>query len=252
LNKLSIISLILDNIRLEGVVMDRIEVLKDKIHSWGASIIGFADISKCIDEKYRDLPYAISIAVRLSDRIIDEIDNMPTYTYFHHYRTVNALIDQITIRTGLLLQDWGYQYIAVPASQTVKDAAESYSGIFPHKTAAVLAGLGWIGKSGLLVTHDYGPRIRLGTILTDMPLPISSVSKDNSCKNCNLCSLACPAMAIRGNEWELEKGREHIVDAHACSQYMKEKFQHIGRGSVCGVCIKVCPKGDKRKNKNIP
>ena len=227
----------------QSSIMDKVKILKDKIYGLGASLIGFADVSQLTDEKYGDLPYAISIAIRLSDRIIDEIREIPTYTYFHHYRTVNTLIDQITLRTGLIIQQWGYKYIAVPASQTVKDVRDKYAGIFPHKTAACAAGLGWIGKSGLLVTYDYGPRVRLGTVLTDMPLPVTKFEKSDGCANCNACRSACPAMAITGNEWSPDKGREHIIDAHACSQYMKRNFQHIGRGSVCGVCIQVCPKG---------
>ncbi|MGE4284633.1 MAG: 4Fe-4S double cluster binding domain-containing protein [Clostridia bacterium] len=228
--------------------MEQIEILKSKLIEWGASAVGFTDIGTCADKRYDDLRYAISIAVRLSDRIIDEIENMPTYTYFHHYRTVNSLIDHITLKAGLLIQDWGHQYIAVPASQTVKDAAEQYSGIFQHKTAAVLSGIGWIGKSGLLITPEFGPRVRLGTILTDMPLPIFKDKVGSGCKSCSLCTSSCPAMAIRGNEYDVEKGREYIVDAHACSQYMKNKFQHIGRGSVCGICVKVCPYGKTRRS----
>ncbi|WHH60386.1 4Fe-4S double cluster binding domain-containing protein [Petroclostridium sp. X23] len=230
--------------------MDRIEILRSKLVEWGASTVAFADVSGYVNEKYNDLPYAVSIAVRLSDRIIDEMEDMPTYTYFHHYRTVNSLIDHITLKAGLFIQNWGYNYIAVPASQTVKNVSEQYAGIFPHKTAAVLSGMGWVGKSGLLVTHEFGPRVRLGTILTDMVLPVDSGDKKMSCGDCILCTVSCPAMAIRGNEWHHEKGREHIVDAHACSQYMKNKFQHIGRGSVCGICVKVCPHGKKKEMNN--
>ncbi|NLY44110.1 MAG: epoxyqueuosine reductase [Clostridiaceae bacterium] len=227
--------------------MDKAQILKEKLYDLGASIVGFADVGQLVHEKYSSLPYAVSIAVRLSDCIIDEIDTKPTYTYFHHYRTVNTLIDQITLRAGLIIQQWGYRYIAVPASQTVNDTGETYAGIFPHKTAAVAARLGWIGKSGLLITYDYGPRVRLGTVLTDMPLPVSKPEIKDGCKNCNVCKIACPAMAITGNEWDVTKGREHIFDAHACSQYMKKNFQHIGRGVVCGICVKVCPKGNKRR-----
>ena len=226
--------------------MNNIEKLKEKALEWGAAEVGFSFAGDVLNDKYKDIPYAITIAVRLSDRIIDEIEDMPTYTYFHHYRTVNTLIDQITLRIGVQLQDWGYQYLAVPASQTVNDVEQKYAAIFPHKTGAVLSGMGWIGKSGLLITHSYGPRVRLGTVLTDMPLPIKEHKYTDGCGGCNLCTSACPALAITGNHWEVGKNREHVVDAHACSQYMKKKFQHIGRGSVCGICIKVCPKGNKR------
>ena len=63
--------------------------LKSFLLSKGVSDVGFA----CIDNSDTgDLKYAVSIVVRLSDAIIDEIDGAPTPTYFNHYRSVNAFI----------------------------------------------------------------------------------------------------------------------------------------------------------------
>ena len=124
------------------------EDLQKLILSLGSSFIGFSGVSHKLPEALKRYPYAVTVGVRLSDAIIDEIEDKPTYTYFHHYRTVNTLIDQITLRGTLFIQELGYRAYAVPASQTVNDAEDVHCGIFPHKTAAVLAGLGWIGKSG--------------------------------------------------------------------------------------------------------
>ncbi len=217
--------------------------LSSKLIEWGASFVGFSNVEKSLSDSLKELKYAITIGVRLSDFIIDEIEDKPTYTYFHHYRTVNTLIDQITLRGKLLIQDKGYKALGVPASQTVNDVEDAYSGIFPHKTAAVMAGLGWIGKSGLFISDKYGPRVRLGTILTDMNVPAVNNIQKPGCGSCKECVVNCPAMAITGALWEEGCERSLIIDAKACSDYMKEKFKHIGRGSVCGICIKVCPKG---------
>ncbi|MCR4434940.1 MAG: 4Fe-4S double cluster binding domain-containing protein [Clostridiales bacterium] len=217
--------------------------IQDKLKDWGASFVGFSDVGGKLPPDLRSLRYAITVGVRLSNFIVDGITDRPTYTYFHHYRAVNALIDQITLRGMLLLQDWGYSGVAVPASQTVRDAAESYSGIFPHKTAAVKAGLGWIGKSGLFISSEFGPRVRLGTILTDFKLPVEAVETAGGCGECRLCVESCPAAALTGSPWREGCRRSEIVDAKACSDYMNEKFKHIGRGAVCGICMKVCPYG---------
>jgi len=225
--------------------MSRIEELKIKLKEWGASKFTFGPIGNYLPEQYKKLDYAISIAVRLSDAIINEIDDKPTHTYFHHYRAVNALIDQIALRASLLLQEWGYLSLAIPASQTVKTEKDAYSGVFQHKTAASLTGMGWIGKNALLITPEYGPRVRLGTILTNMELPMEFEKINRGCGNCKLCKEMCPAMAIRGENWSEGMDRSEIVDAEACSRYMNEKFKHIGRGSVCGVCVRVCPAGQK-------
>ena len=48
----------------------------------------------------RELPYAVSIVVKLSDYVVDEIDGAPTFAYFQHYRTVNAFIDRAILQTG--------------------------------------------------------------------------------------------------------------------------------------------------------
>lgn len=225
--------------------MDIRSGLEDKLKDWGATFAGFSDVRDKVPAPLSKYPSAITIGVRLSDAIIDDITDKPTFTYFHHYRTVNTLIDQVTLRGMLYLQDWGFKAYAVPASQTVNDAEDIHSGMFPHKTAAVLAGLGWIGKSGLFVSREYGPRVRLGTILTDLPPPQANQVQEQACGQCALCVESCPAMALTGNCWEEGCGRDHIVDVKACSGHMITKFKHIGRGAVCGICMRVCPFGIK-------
>lgn len=221
------------------------EEIEKLIRSLGGSIVGFSNVHDKLPEQLRKYPYAITVGIRLSDAIIDEIEDKPTFTYFHHYRTVNSLIDQITLRCSLLIGELGYKSIPVPASQTVNEKDGKYQGIFPHKTAAVLAGLGWVGKNGLFISCDYGPRVRMGTVLTNMELPCTGEIMNEKCGKCNLCVKDCPATALSGMAWRDGIQREDMVDAAACSEYMKKKFQHIGRGSVCGICIKVCPKGKR-------
>ena len=229
--------------------MQRHEELAGLLEGMGASFIGFADVNSKHKGSFSDLPYAITIGLRLSDSIIDEIIDKPTFTYFHHYRTVNTFLDQIALRGVLCIQQFGFNAVAVPASQTVNDASDPYSGIFPHKTAAVLAGLGRIGKNGLFIHDIFGPRVRLATILTDMELPCKKMEQKDGCQSCSRCVDACPAMALTGREWHIGAAREEIIDAKACSDYMNKSFKHIGRGSVCGICIKVCPAYNKSKEK---
>lgn len=204
----------------------------------GAGRVGFCRLEK---ENPFGLGYAISFYIPLSDAIIDGIDDAPTHTYFHHYRTVNTLIDNLALRTGLLLAKNGFRYAPIPASQSVN----GMQGIFSHKYAASLSGLGTVGKSGLFLSTEFGPRVRLGTILTDCEVTEENHVLPSVCGECTLCAKACPAMAITGEKWNPGDEREVILDAKACSDYMKKKFQHIGRGSVCGICMRVCPAGNK-------
>ncbi len=198
--------------------------------------VGF---SKCANTPFSGLANAVSLVVRLSDAVIDQIDNSPTHTYFQHYRTVNAYLDSVMLQLVMALQEKGYNAASVPASQSV----EGLQGIFSHKEAAVKSGIGYIGKSALFISKKHGPRVRLGTVFTDAPLETMCAVQESLCADCDICAKSCGAMAIKNVNYEQGMNREDIFDAKACSDYMKEKYKHIGRGAVCGVCMRVCPKG---------
>jgi ferredoxin len=66
--------------------------------------------------------------------------------------------------------------------------------------------------------------------------------KENICTGCDNCVKACPSGAIRGVPFTPGISREEIFSPAVCSEYMKKQFQHIGRGAVCGICMKVCPR----------
>ena len=224
--------------------MDTVSKLEELLQNNGIDDFGYAKLT----DGAGGLLYAVSIVVPLSDAIIDEIESAPTHTYFNHYRTVNSFIDQMLLRLGLLLKNDGYQYITIAASQSINDGTNrTHMGRYSHKKAAVEAGLGTIGKSSLFIHHQYGARVRLGTIFTDCPLPVKEITAESACNDCDICVKACPANAIKGEEWHQGTPREAIFDADACNNYMREHFMQIGRGSVCGICVKVCNKRGKNK-----
>ena len=162
----------------------------------GACLCGGAElgVSPIEDEKMR---YAFSIAVKLSDAVLKEIDGAPTFSYFQHYRTANALLDQIAFRLANKIEENGFSAFPIAASQSL-GKENPFRGVYPHKTAAVLAGLGFVGKSGLFLSEEYGSRVRLATVLTDMPLKANKPIVENGCGSCTACQKACPAGAIYG------------------------------------------------------
>lgn len=221
------------------------EELRDLLIYSGASKVGFGYLEDILPNKYKNLKTGVSIIFRLSDQIVNEIKKEPTHSYFHHYRTINFKIDQIILDGVCKLQEWGFLALPIAASQSVNIDGDKYRGIFPHRTAATRSGLGWIGKNACLITEEFGPRIRLGTILTNMEVNYDEPITASKCGDCNICVKSCPALALRGNLWYPGKRREEFLDAQACSDHMSNYYKHIGRGSVCGICIKNCPRGTK-------
>lgn len=215
------------------------ENLKQLALEWGADAVGFCELPTPPISTLPHLRFAISIAVKLSDGVFKTISDAPSFVYFQHYRTANTLLDAIAFRLARVVEKQGFLALPVAASQSLgKD--NPYRGVLPHKTAAVLSGLGFVGKSGLFLSKEFGSKVRLATILTDMPLSREFPLLENECGECTRCKDACPAGAIFGEKPTI--GGERNFDPEKCSKYMKAHFQDVGRGSVCGICIRVCPK----------
>lgn len=161
------------------------------VKSQGASLAGFADLRE-IDAKARDnFPYGISIAVALEPQIIAGIKIGPTREYHAEYNKVNELLNDLGQKTALFLIKKGYKAKLRPA--TGEEDKVHLTTKLPHKTVATRAGLGWIGKSNLLVTRQYGPAVRLVTVLTDAPLEPGEAVNESLCSHCTRCIDACPA-----------------------------------------------------------
>ncbi|MBR6703776.1 MAG: epoxyqueuosine reductase [Clostridia bacterium] len=211
------------------------EQLKTLAESLGADIVGFCKLDKPV----MGFSYAVSLGVKLADAVLKTIESAPSFVYFQHYRTANALLDTIAFRVAREIEKSGYLALPVAGSQSL-GKNNPYRGVIPHKTVAVLSGLGFVGKSGLFLSTEFGSKVRLATVLTSMPLESELPVIENGCGDCRICQNACPAGAIYGEKPTIDGERN--FDAEKCSKYMKEHFQDIGRGSVCGICIKVCPK----------
>lgn len=215
--------------------------IENILKNGGASLVGFCDLGASPIKNQDGLRYAVSIAYKLSNSVLKTIEERPTLAYFQHYRAVNAKLDGLVLDVIRYIENQGYEAFPVAASQSTNDDKSAYRGIFAHKTAACLSGIGYIGKNALLLTKEYGSKVRLATVLTDMPLERQREIIVNGCGDCEMCKNACPAGAISGKNFESGMVREDFFDAEKCSNNMKN-YKDVGRGAVCGICIKVCPK----------
>lgn len=213
------------------------EELRNVATASGASAFGVGFIDD-LREHFEALPpeqtagmtRGISIAVRVSDSVLKGVIIGPTRHYLHHYRMVNLLLDQCALKISLAIQERGYTALPIPASQIID--WEKQTAHLSHKMIALRAGIGWVGRNNLLVHPRYGSKIRLASILTDMPLETDEEDEGN-CKACKKCIDACPVSAIEEThaEWNktacLEK-LKYFAKAHNVGQY------------ICGLCVKVC------------
>ncbi len=102
------------------------------------------------------------------------------------------------------------------------------------------AGLGEIGRMGLLMTPEKGPRVRIGVVTTNMELVPDQTRKDlamiDFCYRCKKCAINCPAQAISHDPPAVIDGvKRWQIDQEACYTYWTIT------GTDCGRCVAVCP-----------
>ena len=208
-------------------------------------LYGFADVGEDLPKDLQELPFAVSIGIPLTDAIMDPVVDGPNQVYYEAYRSVNERLDALTRQIQQAIEKTGYRAHAFASSERTDFV--NVAGDFPHKTAAVKSGLGWLGRSSLLITRRFGPRVRISTVVTDLPLTVQDFSKTNFCGSCRRCVEACPAQAIVGNAWSIGVLRESLVDVRKCDAWKTETYPQFD-GLVCGVCVAVCPHGAKKKS----
>lgn len=212
--------------------------LKECALSQGADLFGVADItgeyekfSDDIRDEAKHLPHAIVMAVKLSATVLNTVEDRPTDIYKTHYKAANSLLDNIAFKVSREIDNRGYKSIPVAASFIID--WEKLTSHVSHKGLAELAGFGWRGRNNLIVNPDYGPAIRLVSVLTDIPLETDN-PLNFGCGDCLVCLEYCPAGAIK----------EDLADFdHAgCFKQLSEFSNYKNFGQyICGICIKNCP-----------
>lgn len=96
--------------------------------------------------------------------------------------------------------------------------SETRSSFLPHKTIALMAGFGFIGKNNLLINSRYGCGVVLGTVLTSAPFDsVYQAPEEPKCGSCTVCVDVCGAHALRGTTWTEKTSRDDMLDVSLCN-----------------------------------
>ncbi|HWR06272.1 hypothetical protein [Sporomusa sp.] len=165
------------------------------------------------------------------------------------HEILNIELQTLSMYSALFLEKNGYRTVYMPTTygntmswpgnldRSLPRAAPQWYGPFSHRHAAVAAGLGEFGLNNLFLTPEYGPRVRLVSIITAAPLTADPVLENPIClgKKCSLCVKACPAKAF-GDIYEIEiagkKNYQARISQDDCAKFNKVCYKK---------CVRACP-----------
>ncbi len=111
-----------------------------------------------------------------------------------------------------------------------------FSPTILHTVAALEAGLGEIGRMGLLITEEFGPRVRVATVTTDLDLPDGTrkhFGVREFCASCHVCQDACRGGAIPEKMTMVRGHLKYTIDPYKC-------IEHFAKYDGCNLCVSRC------------
>ncbi len=153
--------------------------------------------------------------------------------FIRNLEVVDGQLDWEAYRIVKKLHGMGFSGLSLTAGGAPYDS-RFLGGSLSYVPVAQLAGLGVVGWHSMLITPEYGARVRLALVLTDAPLePRTLEAGDIPCIECGgACIRVCPVKAIG----KPQKGEQYRIDKYACSTYLEAT-------ASCSECLKVCPAG---------
>lgn len=201
-----------------------IQEFENYAHSLGVSSVGYTQMTPdlMIKDKFIQYPFTIVLTVEMG---MDIVETAPGDNAQDLNNTAYVKTFILTTKLSDYLRERGY----------ATEVAHPEGGIVNFSALGQKAGLGYMGKSGLLVTPELGPRVKVSAIFVSIAnLP---VQEDNEhewipeyCDKCNKCVKACPYEALIEKE-TCCGGKETELVKKNC----------IGCSQGCTYCIEGCP-----------
>ena len=207
---------------------ETLKELEEYAYNLGVTDIGYTRVNpRHIFKGFKLLfPNAMVFTMEMNREKIKAAPAMPSFIeIFRTYYQFGVIVNQV----AEFLRDRGYNALAGPA----------IGGDVNYIPVAIDAGIGYSGKSGLLITKDNGPRIRLAAVFTDIEnLPFAQGNPHRwvreYCESCNLCIRKCPADAIYMETQTHPDGGPVFIDHTLCAG-------PFSNDNGCSLCIKYCP-----------
>lgn len=225
--------------------------LKSVAGRWGVNLIGFANVDRWAEERLTAeefypqsiWPWARTVIVLGLQIYPPMLETTPSVVYSELYNTTNRMLDELSYKMANLLNQAGFRAFFFPRDcyGDISVLVKKPEAAFSHVIAAKYAGLGTIGANHTLLTPEYGPRVRLVSVITDADVHPNPMLRDELCIGCGRCVQACPQKAFTRKDGVLVAE----MDKFKCAAY-HERLKHEFR-YPCGVCTAVCPVGADRK-----
>jgi O-acetylhomoserine (thiol)-lyase len=221
----------------------------------GMNLFGVADVGRW--EEYGETdraffpsaiwPWCRRVIVMGAQIFLPMLETTPSAVYSELYNTTNRLLDECAYRIANFLNGLAYRAFYFPRDGygDISALVERPEAAFSQVLAGRYAGLGTIGFNHTLLTPEYGPRVRLVSVITDANIAPDEVMKKDLCLRCGACEKSCPTGAFSASLTGKADSRPADMDKHKCALYhqrLKNEFRY-----PCGVCVKICPVGGDRE-----
>ncbi len=227
----------------------RLKVIKEA-RRLGAELVGFSPVSRWDDFNEVPIPYrpksvwseAETVIVLGVPILLPIIESTPSINYQELYNTTNQLLDRAAYQLSVFLNNLGYASICLPRDGygNLEILRRKPIAGFGHVYAGKYAGLGTVGLHNMLLTPEFGPRVRLVSVFTEAKIKGTPLSKTELCPKCGLCARLCPVNAFA-------QTKDKIV-AEMNKDLCTIRHQELRKNNCwpCGICAKVCPVGADR------
>jgi len=213
--------------------------IKELLMELGINIYGIANIERFVNapsgfhptDILSDAKSVIVFGKPFSKGVFEARTNVP-YTLLGV--KLSQRIDDISTSLSLKIEEEGFTAVPVPSSEPYEYwnfEKRHGKGILSLKHAAVLAGLGCLGKNTLLINKNFGNRFWLGAVISNIDLKQGEIAQNLCTDSCRICIESCPQAALDGISISQKKCREKCFSATEGGGWIY----------ACNICRKVCP-----------